>query len=173
MDVQQNGEMASTKDVSPEALAKGDELAQAKAQAQEYLDGWKRAKADYANLQREADRARGELARFVAAGLVTELLPILDNFRKASGQKPAFDAKQVEQWVNGIELIHTRFETVLKNAGVSAIDMEGVPFDPSSHEAMMSEKREGASPGSVLKVLEPGYRLHDRVLRPAKVIVAE
>jgi molecular chaperone GrpE len=141
------------------------------AKANEYLAGWQRAKADYANLQRDADMRLADLRKYAGAAFVSELLPVIDTFRKAM-EKPPEDAG-AKQWVDGIGHIRSQLESVLAKAGVTNIDATGVPFDPQLHEAMMQQPAEGVPPGSVVSILEPGYRMHDRVLRPAKVIVAE
>ncbi len=151
-----------------------DDIAKITAERDEYLEGWKRAKADYANLKRDSERMQGELAKYAAASLIAELLPVLDGFKKADGHRPsAADPKAVEQWMEGIGHVRTQLEALLGRAGIAPIEEEGIPFDPSRHEAMLAEKREGAPPGTVIKILEPGYTLHEKVLRPAKVIVAE
>ena len=156
-----------------------DELSKAKAQCEEYLAGWKRAMADYANLKKDSERAQGEMARYASAGLVMKLLPVLDSFRKAASQAPKFQPDQppdfsaLRNWVDGINAIAGQLDGALKAAGVALVDESGVSFDPSLHEAMMAQKSDGAKEGTVLKILEPGYKMHDRVLRPAKVIVAE
>ncbi len=156
-----------------------DELAKARAEAADYLAGWQRAKADYANLKKEMERAREELVKYACAGFISELLPVVDNFKKAAAHEPKFDATpppdagQLKQWAAGIGQIRQQIDTVLKKAGVTAIEETGIAFDPSIHEAMMTRKQEGAAPDLVIQVLEPGYKLHDKVLRPAKVIVSE
>ena len=160
-----------------EALAK-EELAKAKALADENMAGWKRAMADYANLKRENERAATELAKYAIAGFVEKLLPVVESFRKAADSRPAkngepLDETRVKQWVDGIGHVRSQLESALVSAGVTSIDKDGVPFDPALHDAMMMEKREGVAAGTVTKVLEPGCKLHDRVIRPAKVVVAE
>lgn len=164
----------------PAAAEPQDELAVAKAQAEEYLAGWKRAMADYANLKKEAERGQGELVKYACAGIVSELLPVIDSFSKAMAQRPTFgngeqlDPAKVNQWMDGVGRISDQLANSLGRAGVAIIDKAGVPFDPAVHEAMMTGPGTADHPpGSVLKVLEPGYKLHDRVLRAAKVIVAE
>ena len=130
--------------------------------------------ADYANLKKESERAQTEFAKFAAARLATELLPVLDGFRKAFA--PPADGKEQQygkSWADGVAAVRAQFESVMRNAGVTAIDAADVPFDPACHDAMMTEKRAGAASGAVIKVLEHGYKMHDRVLRPAKVVVAE
>jgi molecular chaperone GrpE len=144
------------------------------AKANEYLAGWQRAKADYANLQREADAKLADLRKYAGAAFVHELLPVIDTFRKAMEQPPECGSDaQAKQWVEGIGHIRAQLDKVLAKSGVAVIDQAGTPFDPMLHEAMLQQPTEGAPPGSVVQILEPGYRMHDRVLRPAKVIVAE
>ncbi len=180
---QQNPNAQSPADVLPDQpaapAAADDELAKAKAQADEYMAGWKRAMADYANLKKDMERDRSELAKYAAAGLVEKLLPTVESLRKAADQKPVADGQpldetRVKQWIDGIGHVRAQLESALASAGVAAIDKAGVPFDPAMHDAMMMQKAEGGHPpGTVAKVLEPGWKLHDRVIRPAKVVVTE
>ncbi len=149
-----------------------DELLKAQSLAEENMAGWKRAMADYANLKKENERDRAEIARYASATLIASLLPILDSFIKANAARPTDgDAQKMTQWADGIALVRAQFESAMKSAGVTVIDDSGGAFDPSKHEAMMMEK--GDTPGVIIRVLEPGYKLHDRVLRPAKVVVSE
>ncbi len=152
-----------------------DELAAAKAKADAYLAGWKRALADYANLQKAAEKSREDVVKFACAGLVGSLLPVLEGFRKAAGQvpPPEADAAALRQWIEGVKLIEQQLENALKKAGLTAIAETGAAFDPVVHEAMMTRKQDGAEAGKILEVLEAGYRLHDKVIRPAKVVVSE
>lgn len=162
-------------DVPAAAAPEETELDRARREAADYLNGWKRAMADYANLKRETERDRFESAKFASASLVAELLPVYDHFRKALATRPEApgEPETRKRWMDGIGHIVQRFETALKSVGVVVITETGVPFDPSRHEAMMKETRDGSVPGTVLAVLESGYALHDRILRPAKVTVSE
>jgi molecular chaperone GrpE len=148
-----------------------DELAEAKALADEHLHGWKRAMADYANLKKETEAARADVHKFACVSLAAELLPVLDSFRKASQEKPE-DSSKLAQWADGIARIRDQFESIMRKAGVEAIDKTGVPFDPNIHEAMSTKSVEGVPPDQVVEVLIPGYRMHDRVIRAAKVVVS-
>ncbi|MBI4457863.1 nucleotide exchange factor GrpE [Candidatus Uhrbacteria bacterium] len=159
----------------PATTAQETELAEARAKAEENLNGWKRAAADYANLKKEIEKQREDVAKYAAAQVITSLLGALDHFAKAIDHKPVIAAdgeENISQWIKGVEHVKREFDTILATAGLRLIADTNVPFDPSLHEAMMTEKREGES-GSVVKILEPGYRMHDRVLRPAKVVIAE
>lgn len=155
-----------------------DELSVAKAQAEENMAGWKRAMADYANLKKETERVTADLAKYAVAGFVERLLPTVESLRKAADQRPynagePLDETRVKQWIDGIGHVRSQLESALASAGVTAIDKADVPFNPAEHDAMMMEKKDGVAAGTVLKVLEPGCKLHDRVIRPAKVVVAE
>lgn len=151
----------------------------AKALIDEYLAGWKRAMADYANLKRETEKAREEFSRYAAASIIADLLPVMDNLMTALARQPKASpadppmSMQFVKWSEGIGHVAAQFEKVMSAAGVVAIAETGMPFDPMRHEAMLSETREGIAPGTVLKILETGYALHDKVLRPAKVLVAD
>ena len=157
----------------PAAPEPQDELSKIKMLAEENMAGWKRAMADYANLKKEHDRDRAELAKYASASLIASFLPILDSFTKADAARPSDgDPQKMTQWADGIALVRAQFESAMKSAGVTTIHEAGAAFDPSKHEAMMMEKTD-AVPGTVIRVLESGYKLHDRILRPAKVVVAE
>lgn len=152
-----------------------DELSVSKARADEYLAGWKRALADYANLQKAATKSREDLVKFACANIVGDLLPVLEGFRQAADHLPPAGADEaaLRQWIDGVKLIEQQLENVLKKAGLTPVAETGAPFDPVVHEAMMTRKQDGAEPGQVLEILQAGYRLHDKVIRPAKVVVSE
>lgn len=139
-------------------------------QAQEYLDGWKRAKADYINLKRETEQRQTEFVQFAAMGMLVELIPIYDHLQKAITSIP--EEKMKDPWIDGVLRIRREFETILKAAGVEAMKTEGQQFDPSHHEAMGSEKREGVVPNTIVMEVKTGFTLHGKVLIPAQVIVA-
>jgi molecular chaperone GrpE len=156
-----------------------DEVSQLEARCQEYLEGWKRAVADYANLKRESERREADLTKYAVGELVRKLLPVVDSWDKAEAHRPApredggFDATAVTQWMDGLTHVRNQLHAALEKAGVTVIAETGVPFDPNMHEALMTEKAEGVASGTVTKILDPGVRLHDRVLKAAKVTVAE
>jgi molecular chaperone GrpE len=176
---------AGSASVSPvqEPTANGpkpvDDLVQARAEAADNLAGWKRANADYANLKKDMERMREELVKFACSSLVAELLPVLDSFRKAAAGLPVGDASRppdvarFQQWAGGIDRIRQQLETAMKKAGVTAIGAVGDAFDPVLHEAVLTRKQLGTEAGQVIEVHETGYKLHDRILRAAKVIVSE
>jgi molecular chaperone GrpE len=131
-----------------------------KKQADENLNGWKRAKADLMNFQNDTAKERINWAKFAAAGTLQRLLPALDTLYAAAEHAP--------------ELSDTvkKFEEYLRGEDMSEIGCEG-KYDPAVHEVIGMEKQEGLESGAIVKVAQRGYKLHDQVLRPAKVIVAE
>jgi len=137
----------------------------------DYKDLFLRAAADYDNLKKETVKLRAEYAKYAACEVVEQVLPVLDNLKKALEHAPTEDS--CAKWVGGVALIREQFEKVLEAAGVTALGVTGEKFDPAVHDALMREKREGADSDTVAQVVEPGYKMHDKVLRPAKVIVAE
>lgn len=174
-----NDQMTVKDEQNDTVVESGGELASAKALAEEYLAGWKRATADYANLKRESERERTDIGKYAAAGAIMKLLPVYDNLKTAWAQQPKsspadFHCAQIYlKWVDGLSRVIQQFETSLAEANVNVIDTVDVAFDPEHHEAMMTEACDGVAVGTVLKVLQAGYKMHDRVLRPAKVVVAE
>jgi len=144
------------------------QLERARADAQKYLANWQRAEADFQNYKRRTEQERDENRRFALASLIINLLPILDDFERAFG---SLDARLAGlTWFDGMRLIYRKLQMILDNAGVSVIQAEGQQFDPRYHEAVMHAEGEE---GKVLAEVQRGYKLHDRVLRPAMVIVGK
>jgi len=134
-----------------------DEL---KKQNEEYLSGWKRAKADLINFQNDAAKERIGWAKFAAAGTLQRLLPALDTLYAAFEHAPELGE------------VVKKFEEYLKGEDMAEIECQG-KYDPLLHEVIGMEKKDGAEQGTIVKVAQRGYKLHDQVLRPAKVIVSE
>jgi len=142
------------------------ELTEAKAKAQEYLDGWQRAQADFVNYKKRLEQDKIDAIAYANAGLMTKILPVLDDFERAIAAVPPSMAG--EPWVGGINGIARKLESTLESVGLSRIKAHGEFFDPCVHEAV------GSAPGAeglVVMEMEKGYKLNDRVLRPARVMV--
>ena len=146
------------------------ELAQAKAQATEYLDQWRRTAADFSNYRKRMEREREEMSRFSNALLLGKLLPILDDFDRAMATLPA-DLRRFS-WVEGVSLIERKLWLTVEGEEVKPIEATGQPFDPMRHEAVIREETTAHPDGQVVAELQRGYELHGRVLRPALVKVA-
>jgi molecular chaperone GrpE len=143
-------------------------LQQEKEEAQRFLANWQRAEADFANYKRRVEQERSEAMRIANAALIINILPILDDLERALA---SLNIQLVGlTWFDGIRLIYRKLLLVLENAGVSVIEAEGQPFDPRFHEAVMYGEGEE---GKVVAEVQRGYKLNDRVLRPAMVIVGK
>jgi molecular chaperone GrpE len=140
------------------------------AKADDYFARWQRAAADMANMRRRHEQERQEYLKQANASLIAELLPVLDSFDRALAAIPA-EARD-STWIDGVKLVERQLRMVLERNGLSAIEAEGKPFDPTEHEALMHEPSEQPE-DTVTGELQRGYKLHDRVLRPAMVKVAK
>ena len=144
-----------------------DELKEAKAKRDEYLDGWQRAKADMVNSKRESSEASARSSTIAREHLIEDLIPALDSFDMAM-QSEAWQ-KVDAAWRSGVEGIQTQIERVLRENGVETFGKEGEAFDTKLHEAI--QEKEGGESHVVAKVLRRGYRTKDRILRPAQVAI--
>jgi molecular chaperone GrpE len=128
-----------------------------------------RLAADFDNYKKRVAREREEYVALANARLLAELLPVLDDLERALAAAEEHEEVQLEE---GVRLVHRSLAALLERHGVEPIETEG-KFDPHIHEALLSQPSEEAESGSVLDVVQKGYRLGDRVVRPARVIVAE
>ena len=147
-----------------------EELEQAKTLADNNMDGWKRARADYLNLKKDAEKEKIELAQFANLSLIFELLPIADNFDRALKHIPD-DAKK-QEWVKGILGIRQQLAATFQGVGLEPVKADSM-FNPELHEAVSHEAKDEMASDTIIDVLEPGYTLHGRLVRPAKVKVAK
>lgn len=145
-------------------------LGAAEQQRDEYLALLRTTQADFENYQKRMRRDLAEERRYAHAALARELLPVLDNLQRAldAGHK----AGEHGPVMQGVTLVLSQLLDILGRFGVRPIDTERQPFDPALHEAVGQEPSNQVAPGHVLRVVEPGYALYDRILRPAKVVVA-
>jgi molecular chaperone GrpE len=143
------------------------QLAEAQSREAEYKDGWQRAVADFQNYKRRVDSESAETYQVALASIVKRHLPVLDDLERALAHRPADLA-----WADGIELICRKLQTILESEGIRRMDVEGKPFDPNFHEAIAQEAVEGVESGTIVGVVQPGYMLGERVIRPAMVRVA-
>lgn len=144
------------------------QLEEEKTRAERCLANWQRAEADLANFKRRAEQERADLVKFANASLIGKILPVLDDFERAIGAIPE-DQRSVG-WVEGIKLIDRKLRNILEQEGVVPIEALGKEFDPYVHEAVMREEGEGDI-DVVVEEFQKGYKLHDRVIRPAMVKV--
>ena len=154
-----------------EPEAKATELDECKAKCEEYLNGWKRAKADFINYKREEFDRSQELVRYAKESFLESLLPMLDNLRLVQNQMPR--ELQEDAHVKGLLMVKVQLEDFLKGQGVEAVDSLGKNFDPALHEVLQMVEVEGKGSGTVTEEIEKGYTVNGRLLRPAKVKVAK
>jgi len=145
------------------------ELESTKAKADEHLHNWQRSAADFANFKRRTDDERAAMTALSNATLIVRLLAVLDDFDRALDNVPP---EAHESWVEGVRLVERKLRTVLESEGVTPIEAEGQPFDPNLHEAVVHEETAEHPDNTVIGELQRGYRLHDRVIRPSLVRVA-
>ena len=155
--------------LTPEQL---DDLKTRAARADEYWDRLVRTAADFENFKKRAAREREEAVKFANEALVKKLVTVLDNFEMAlaaAGQQPAAGAQSLQA---GVAMIQQQLRSVLQEAGLEEVDATGKVFDPNWHEAVSQQDSEEVPEGSVLLQLRKGYKLRDRLIRPATVVVA-
>jgi molecular chaperone GrpE len=147
------------------------QLAQAQAQAAEYLDNWRRATADLSNARKRMQRELDEYRAAAAERVIERLLPIADDMHRAFENVPADQA--ASDWVNGFRMIQRKLDQLLESESVSVIPTAGQSFDPALHFAVSHEEVEGYDEGQIIAEVAQGYRLMDKVLRPSMVRVAK
>lgn len=147
-----------------------DQLAAAVADAARNLDGWQRTQAEFANARKRFEKQRAETYINANADLVAKLLPLIDDFERALDSVPPED--QTDPWVAGMGLVYRKMLAILDEMNVQPIPSVGEPFDPTQHEALTQEPSDEHGSGIVVRELRRGYRLGDRVIRPALVSVA-
>ena len=143
------------------------QLEEAQLKAAENLDGWQRALAEFQNYRKRIDRDRESEQARMKGDLIKKVLPVLDDLERALRNRPDDDA-----WAGGIELIQRKLQGLLEAEGLKRIEAEGTQFDPNFHEAISQEPVADADSGLVVEVMQQGYMLGDRVIRPAQVRVA-
>jgi molecular chaperone GrpE len=152
----------------PRAPAPDDPLAKITAERDEYLALAQRIQADFENYRKRALRDQERLVAHAHERLVRELLPILDDLERTL---EAAERHEEAQLVDGVKLVEKSLRAALAKEGLTEIDTGG-QFDPHVHEALLTQTSPDAEPGSVLDVVQRGYRLGDKVVRPARVVVA-
>jgi molecular chaperone GrpE len=146
------------------------ELESAQQEAAESKAQWQRSAADFANYRRRTEQEREAMTSFANEVLLAKLLAIVDDFDRAIANMPA--ELQDVSWVGGIVAIDRKLRQLLDSEGLTPIESLGKQFDPHEHEAIAQEDRPGVPEGTVIAELQKGYRIRDRVLRPAMVAVA-
>jgi molecular chaperone GrpE len=145
------------------------ELEDTSAKANEHLTNWQRSAADFANYKRRTEEARASAGQFSTSVLISRLLSVLDDFDRALEAVPP---EAHDPWIEGVKLVERKLRGVLEAEGVTQIEALGQPFDPNVHEAVAHEPTTEHPDNQVIGEVQRGYRLHDRVIRPSLVRVA-
>jgi molecular chaperone GrpE len=170
VDSTEDGDALPTKDVVKKL---SDDLKKARADKEEYLTGWQRAKADYVNLQKEMDQVRANTSLITKEKIVESLLPSIDSFDMAMANKKAWESVD-KNWRTGVEYIYQQIISGLSDVGVEIIDKTGIPFDPNLHQSIESIVTDDQSKDHTIeKVIQAGYKIGERVIRPARVNIFE
>lgn len=154
--------------LTAEMEALKSQLAEMKTKVAESQDGWQRSLADFQNYKRRVDRDNEMLRVSMKGELIKKVLPVLDDLERAMQNRPADNS-----WANGIELIIRKYQNILDSEGVKRIDAKGAAFDPTFHEAISHEPSTEVESGYVIDVVQNGYMIGERVIRPALVRVAQ
>lgn len=160
----------AAEETAVDGAGEDDALAAAQAEAADWKDRYVRSLADMDNVRRRARMEAEEARKFASEKVISDLLPVLDNFSRAL--EAANQTSDFEALRSGVELIHRQLTDLLERTGLQRIEALGQPFDPNLHEAIMQvEPADGQEPHQVVEELRPGYRLHERVVRPSLVKV--
>jgi molecular chaperone GrpE len=160
----------STEEVD-ELTALRQEFEEQKAKAAEYLDGWQRARAEFANYKKRIEKEQEDMIKSANGAFITRLLPVMDDFERAFQTLP-LDLMGMT-WLEGITLIQRKLQMLLAQEGVTVIETEGRLFDPTLHQAVTHEESEEHEEGQIIGEVQKGYKMGDRVLRPSLVRVAK
>lgn len=154
------------------------ELDQARAQSAEYFEGWQRERADFVNFRRRVERDQTQTYQSLQGSIIKKFLPVLDDLARALKSRPEGSEAAASRkdsgavWASGIELIYRKLQSILESEGVQRMPAEQELFDPSRHEAISMEESPDRKSGEIIEVIQDGYLMGDRVLRPALVRVA-
>lgn len=150
---------------------KSQESSEAKAEsADDANDKYVRLMAEFQNYKKRVSKEKSDIRQYATEKLITELLPVLDNFERALASKAEDDPAG---YAKGMELIFTQMKTAFEKSGLAEVEAQGQDFDPVKHNAVMTEENDELESGKVSKVLQKGYSLNDKVIRPAMVAVTK
>jgi molecular chaperone GrpE len=154
-----------------ELTALRQELEEQKAKAAEYLDGWQRARAEFANYKKRIEKEQEDMIKSANGAFIAKLLPVMDDFERAFQTMP-LDLMGMT-WLEGMALIQRKLQMLLEQERVTVIETEGQVFDPTLHQAVTHEESEEHEEGQIIGEVQKGYKMGDKVLRPSLVRVAK
>jgi len=148
-----------------------EDLKKSQTESREHLTALQRARADYVNLKKELEEVRDVTKKKTTEKVLADFLPVLDSFDMAMGNVDAWNAVD-KNWRVGVEFIYSQLKTALENNNIIAIDQIGVDFDPNLHEPIETKETEDDSNDhKIERIIQKGYKMGDRIIRPARVVV--
>jgi molecular chaperone GrpE len=156
-------------DLSPLVDDLQAKLADTQAKSDEYLDGWQRARAEFANYRKRMERDQALVSQTATGNVIKHFLEVVDDLDRALKNRPTDE--EGKNWANGVDLIYRKLLSILETEGVKVIQADGQFFDPNLHEAISNEDHPDLESGQVIATVQQGYMLGERVLRPARVRV--
>jgi len=163
-------EAEDASETAEEARPEDPRVAELQKQVEELNQRWLRAQADFDNFRRRTSKEKEELAQYASLKLIGQLLPVVDNFQRAL--QTGADTAENQSFFKGVDMIYRQLWQVLENEGLKQMEPVGQPFDPEVHQAIMQVESEEHEAGTVVEVVQPGYWLKDKVIRPAMVKVS-
>ncbi len=148
-----------------------DPTIELKQQIEKWKNDYLYLRAEFETYKRNAIKERSEISKYGSERIIAEILNVADNFDRALGTKPT--PETLEVYAQGVKMSASELKSVLSRFGVTEIKCEGLAFDPMAHEALGAEESNTVAEGHILKVFRSAYKLHDRIIRPAQVIVAK
>ena len=168
--VEETPATVATVTLTPEAI---EELKSRAAKADENWERLLRTTADFENFKKRAAREKLDALKYATEGLIAKIIPVLDNFEMALAAAQNSSADSLKSLQDGVTMIQSQLKSALTDSGLEEVDATGKPFDPNIHEAVSQQESADVPEGHILQQLRKGYKLRDRLLRPATVIVAK
>lgn len=163
------GSVSTVEDQQAELLK---QIEKARAEAAEYSAGWQRERADFSNYRKRVERDQAQLGDSIRASVFKRFLELADDLERALKNRPPMEG-EVAQWADGVEMIYHKLQTILESNGVTEIPAkEHDLFDPYIHEALSHDESPDHASGEIIEVVQKGYKIGDRIIRPALVRVA-
>jgi molecular chaperone GrpE len=152
-------------------IAVQSQVEELRAQAEKYKNDFLYLRAEFDNYKKHAIKERSELSKYGSERVLIEILGVIDNFDRALDMKPT--AENIETYAQGVRMTANELKTMLQRFGVTELNCEGEIFDPMIHEALGAEETDSVKEGYIYRVFKKAYKLHDKIIRPAQVIVAK
>ncbi|MBK9324629.1 MAG: nucleotide exchange factor GrpE [Bdellovibrionaceae bacterium] len=167
----QNGKDTSDTEKETPSFEVSNEIKKAQEQSEKFKNDYLYLRAEFENYKRNAIKERSDLIKYGAEKVINDFLNIADNFERALQTKVT--PENLQTYIQGVEMTERELKTVLQRNGVSEINCQGAPFDPNIMEALSSEATNDVAPGHVFRTFKKAYKLHDKVIRTAQVVVAK